>query len=697
MREGSHASFSEVVSEVLANKSDQLLHVLVLTYEFDEQQLLNLVASRDLEEDFELQQMQLKLLSDIRPVVIYDARKTRACNKLPQFLELHPYKTAGFSCHHSKAYLLVTEQTVRLVLGSFNLTATGIFKNREVFEHFIWDESHRENIALLSQWAAFLANAYASRVRASSRSALKLILQTIEQRLADWPAIDKGQVHEYQLLHSGYLPDQNGMNQLRSAWERWYPDEEPVSVLAVSPFFDITPQNACMAKDLRTRFPELSAMTLVTDQSVITSLSKAHFAGIEVPELLQIPAELGQAERERIEALARLSGNSIKDQKIARKLHAKILLLQSSNHALLYFGSGNFTRKAWQGANQELGLVAQESSPQQTRINILRSLGVEDGNLYAQLPDVPSAQALCADDEAYEEDTDFPGFIETIQLLADTGASRVRFCFEFGARGSDEEGDALANYSVDWAGIRLTIVGKYSQWIERQEFQNRLVGGRNISFRKVGQTEFVFWFPFQYMEEMIAEREVYLLPSSLDWMNFYLNPNPNGSGAPGVYVPGDAAADSTEFSATPQDGPDRDSNCVIAMQSYLTLFSRIENDFYKRTRDACAFPAAQAKRQLSLQVIDPLSGLGRLLEREALARQQPMKQDQTDPSDLFKLGELLLLVNALCAQSPTSLRPGFAPLQKQLRQVFGNWKPVGALQAQYMQFFLQQEEVPCAH
>lgn len=82
MNTSQFGTFSEVISDILEKKSqDPVLHLLVLTYEFDEQQLVNLVCSKNLEDDFELRQAQLQILSDLRPVVIYDARKTKEFSK----------------------------------------------------------------------------------------------------------------------------------------------------------------------------------------------------------------------------------------------------------------------------------------------------------------------------------------------------------------------------------------------------------------------------------------------------------------------------------------------------------------------------------------------------------------------------------------------------------------------------------------
>ncbi|MCL5444425.1 hypothetical protein M3M44_09240, partial [Lactobacillus johnsonii] len=71
-------------------RHDPVQHLLILTYEFDDQQLVNLLSGRRLSDNLELQRNKLKFIAEMQPVVIYDARKTREFNQLPHFLDLLP-------------------------------------------------------------------------------------------------------------------------------------------------------------------------------------------------------------------------------------------------------------------------------------------------------------------------------------------------------------------------------------------------------------------------------------------------------------------------------------------------------------------------------------------------------------------------------------------------------------------------------
>ena len=248
-------NFSDLFSEVLSlQKDDPIEHFIVLTYEFDEQQLLNLATLRSLEEEKELGKSGLKLLSSIRPVVFFDARKTKPFGRLPQFLELHPCKTIGFSCHHSKAYCIVTQKTIRLAVGSFNLTFSGLFSNREVIESWNWDTADSPDTHLLFEWIDFLKKQYLTEAQESSASALSAALATIDKRTTSWLRPAESLKN---LLTSGY-ENSRGIDALVTQWDKWFSNQGPNRLFVVSPFFDEAPQSNSIAAQMFQRFPLLS-------------------------------------------------------------------------------------------------------------------------------------------------------------------------------------------------------------------------------------------------------------------------------------------------------------------------------------------------------------------------------------------------------------------------------------------------------
>jgi hypothetical protein len=236
--EGAGSLAAIIEDEIWADLNrDPLKHIFILTYEFDERQLLNLASGvRDLLNPMNLTHRQYAALAMVRPLVVYDASKTKPSFELPQFAELHPYRSKAYCCHHSKAYCLVTEEKIILALGSFNLTHTGLFKNREVLQHFIWDETHRAGRSLLDQWIKFLTDNYASRLKSSSASALIGLLETLSERASKLP--NEPLARETALIHSGY--NSNGLKQLSDLWSAWFPNLQPKTLSVVSPFLTPT-------------------------------------------------------------------------------------------------------------------------------------------------------------------------------------------------------------------------------------------------------------------------------------------------------------------------------------------------------------------------------------------------------------------------------------------------------------------------
>lgn len=636
-------NFSDIVSEVLVHQDDDpLLHILALTYEFDDAQLLNLTCGRALEEQFEPRQSHLKLLSDIRPLVVFDARKTRQFSGIPQFLELHPYKTKSFACHHSKAYLIITRNKIRLALGSFNLTQTGLFCNREVMQSFCWSahEQDRSDGQILVEWIGFLREHYLPMVENSSRSALASIIENLTDRVK---VLAPHMATSSHLLYSGY-GGQKGLDSLRTRWQEWFPDSQPQSLLVVSPFFDESPQNGNVADAFADYFPSLSEMRIITDQQYLLALSRTHFGtgnSISGKAAHIIPSEISKGESERIEKRA---GMSIKDRVINRRLHAKLLLLRAGEKAIAYLGSANFSRKAWLDANQELGMVWVVHDPEAFTQQVLKCLEVTAQDVYNDLSVVPADKQQEKDDEGYTEDSLFPDFIEGILLEPDAGSSQVRFRFEC------KDPSAIGAYRVSWSDIELSVAEGLSQWIPREDFQKVLLSGRTLEFRSRAVPDKFYWYPFQYSGELIAEREGLIHRSSWDWLLSYLYPDSARDVTGPEFVPG-IPTQAVEAGDTYAYEIDREKNCVIAMQRYLTLFSRIESEFRQRMESVRKISDPASHNQaLASQVVNPLEGLRMLLSRE---------HPKNIIDRIFKLGELKQLVLGLRGELDSPSRSQF--------------------------------------
>jgi hypothetical protein len=386
-----------------------------------------------------------------------------------------------------------------------------------------------------------------------------------------------------------------------------------------------------------------------------------------------IPETISSEERVRID---RQGGNSTKDLVLDRALHAKVLLLATSDGAgIAYLGSANFSRKAWLGDNRELGFIERIDNAPALREVVLRALSVAPGNHFDELPDLPPEAPPKPNPEEIVEDSLFPGFIDFVVLAPSSGSD----CFRFTVHGTQLE--RIAEYDIHWADLRLTFADGVSQDIPIGQFRNTLLGGRTLEFRHRQEADRSFWFPFQYAGEIIADRQALIHASSWDWLAFYLNPNGADEGDDPEST---QWMDGRNGAAQPiaMLDVDREANCVIAMQRYLSLFSSVEGSFERRLAEAAKVDDPSARqRAIRSQVIDPLSGLATLLQREPV---------QKLADRLFKLGELGLFVESLTRQTPAAERTEFAELVAGIESALDAAKGFDVLASDYHAFVVSQ-------
>lgn len=696
-----HKNLADIMSGIWA-ADDPIQHILALTYEFDENQLANFVSGRDLLEEARISRKQLLEISRIRPVVAYDAAKTKENRSLPQLLELHPWKSRAFGCHHSKAYCIVTSARVHLVLGSFNLTQTGLCHNREVLDHFVWsiDDEQVGDSHVLRQWTAFLREQYLSRMHNSERSALRQLIDTLEARSDMLPAFSEG---SSSLVFSGYGENgAKGLHTLSALWSQWFPDESPTGLFVVSPFFDQDPGKLCIAKDFLLAFPLLSEIHICTAEEAEPLLCKAHFGSSATNTdakhaLFRIPRATSEDERKVILAEAASQQISISnEQTLERKLHAKILLLFNGKHGISYAGSANFSRNAWLGRNQELGMARRENDIPALRKNILKGLYVESENRYADLPgSLPGHPAVVDDEEELTHEL-FPDFIEHITLERCPETNRARFVLHKGASEAGCRIGSTDDYRVTWGIVPLVIMFDahlVSEWIENTQWQKRLLGGRNLAFYHHDEPDRVFWFPFQYSDSLINDKEYLLNITSSDWLLYYASNQILSEVTGQSYYINDVEND-LEFQAD-YGVPDRESNTVIAMQRYLQQFGSVEDSFRQKIElilDAYGLePDKQARcaNHIKNTVLLPLNTLFTILRKEYAE-----KSGATDalPHHAFRLGELLLFVRELSSVSPLAkdiLAPLYEDIESALHGLSGLEQGTDFILQSYLAFVLQ--------
>ena len=624
----------------IANDKNPVEHLLVLTYEFDDQQLANLLSGQPVADNFDLRRNHLKFIADMNPVIVYDARKTRDFNQLPHFLNLLPVNSGAYRCHHTKAYLFVKRDSVRLLLGSFNLTRGGLFENREVFTDFQWSKSATDNLDILRDFSRLLRDGYAQWAQPAAAAARIVIANVLDARHAQWQK--PSATNKCFLLPSGYKlhDDQHGLQRLAVLWRR-VSDAPPDKVLAVTPFFDQGKE--CFADALAKAVGVPSQLHIVSDEEAITKLGRRHYgpgARNQVRNLSLISKVIKNNERERISGAN--DGARVEGLQLNRRLHAKILILCSGKDHLVYAGSANFTLKAWNGHNQELGVAEIKAGSADKLIsNILEAFAVEPSNAYERLGEGAS-DPQATDDEDYIEQAGYPEFIEAIQLEGDPGGRGLVFRF------LTDEPELLQRYDVYWGRVHLSIEGCCANPIVPEKAYMPLHGGRNLRFTVCNAPNLSYLLPFVHDAALTRQQDILLFPSSEDWLNSYqLTAGRPRSRDENEYLPGenDTAEQSDASTA------ERESNVVIAMQSYLNLFAGVEATFHKRAQEIATPAIANSStraEECERRIAEPLRVCASLLGQEYKRKSGSVN----DEVYLFRLGELILLCRSLAKLLP---------------------------------------------
>ncbi|QOT76569.1 hypothetical protein [Cupriavidus basilensis] len=538
----------------------------MLSYEFDDEQVLNLSALQPLGKQFEPRMTHLARIAQTVPVMIYDARKTRADLRLPHFMELLPVRMPAYTCHHPKAYLVVTRSCVHLALGSMNLTRSGLFSNREVFDTFCWTDKETDDRALLAEFLGVLRKGYAS----FDSTSLAAALEEVDRRLSRWKDLpDTGRAT---LIHQGY-DAQHALASLAQRWSETFGIHAPPErAIVVSPFFDRTIEGRMLIDDVHDTFPQLTRLDVVTDETVSEYLCQRHFHGATSTRLFLIPKKISDQELARI-AQANQS-NDIADHAIGRKLHAKILILARGNDALVYLGSGNFTRKAWCGGNHELGVARPYRGNMDALLESLRrSLCAEAADRFKELPvSTPVATPPTDDDDDYVPLAGYPDFVQGIELREAETSEEMAFF----VKAAPDELDRLAAYEVIWGATVLRFDDGRSQPLERSLLARCLLGGRNLRFSLRADPSLFHYLPFRHSAQLFEQRERYVFPTAEDWMYHYLGADLPLDRDPGEYMPGDPPAVEEDPAALAHAA--RDENPVIRMQGHCHATSSASVD-----------------------------------------------------------------------------------------------------------------------
>jgi hypothetical protein len=156
----------------------------------------------------------------------------------------------------------------------------------------------------------------------------------------------------------------------------------------------------------------------------------------------------------------------------------------------------------------------------------------------------------------------------------------------------------------------------------------------------LGRTVYI---PFIHSPELFQQRDLFIFPSSEEWLQYYLGYNRSPVMNPGEFLPGEVDAISLESDAGTD--VDRESNVVISMQHYLNLFSGVEKEFIARSVRINEVTDEGRAELVQKNLLAPLNTYARILERERGAGIRWLVY-------CFKMGELILFCRRLTETVP---------------------------------------------
>lgn len=394
----SYMSLEDVLEEI--GRRGRVRAAVVLTYEFDPELVRSLARNGLLVFDEETSVASGPFLcwtAAFPAALFYDARRARSLARTPGNFETHFVARSARAAHHSKAYAFATEDgSFELVLGSFNLTHSGLRTNREVLLRFTLplriDPNSPKDAAALAlhrEWRDFLKATYAEK---TTSDALNDYLGALDARLrAEEGAISRDDINgadvrdalekeahrTVRLIASGYDKRAGyGRKDNRNPRFKRYRrtglealadyarelDFQPTRMLVVSPFFDAGKRSVALKHFAgKEGFPTLREVSIASDAKTWN----ASFLSADAlcVRCFTVPNTISKDEAEALDRrTGRTSGGLAKaiekDRIFGRALHAKaIVLVDDAGRALVYAGSANFTANAWLGNNAELGVA----------------------------------------------------------------------------------------------------------------------------------------------------------------------------------------------------------------------------------------------------------------------------------------------------------------------------------------------------
>jgi len=221
-----------------------------------------------------------------------------------------PRKSANF---HPKLYLLMDGSKVDLLVGSANLTPSGFGLNVEIIDQLTMSNERQEEAAAIAQYAAMLRLLPALDPHLPEQVVMEI--EKIANQVGRFGATRAESIAGPWFLHTIE-------ETLLAQVSRLIPPPEIKQITAISPFFD-------------DRSQAVLELAETYDKATIRLIKDAQ------PDSLNGQALTKLGSRITVEEFGRLGDEE------KRRLHAKLLVLQSNSDEWVVSGSANLTRSAW--------------------------------------------------------------------------------------------------------------------------------------------------------------------------------------------------------------------------------------------------------------------------------------------------------------------------------------------------------------
>ncbi len=590
MRKNPHyASLLKLLREL----DQKITQSVILTYEFDPQLAETLanngIAAFDGTEDG----TSMLCWSGAFPCVLfYDPTRTQAAKRLPGNFQIHFWKRGPFRCHHAKAYaFLLGDGSAELILGSFNFTPSGFFRNREALLRFRLCKKDASQRSVFLQWREILLTHYVPR--ASQSAALKDYLNGLNRLLEETAGSGPAASAEFpvHLIFSGSDPDQTGFDALKNLLSQ-AGLKDLREMVCVSPFFDGAGRGQKIFELMLKNFRNIEKVNLFSDIADDKWNSNA-FPGSEQIRMRrwQISQKIDETEFENLSH--ELGGDINRKISVLRPLHAKMLLLRDhSGKALLYVGSANFTANAWLGKNVELGaaMILPKWPAATPELWTKQFFGLGDEGI--RLVTSPmTTEALAPEDPEDAENCGFPDELEDIELQpnpSDSGIKDGRFAVF--VRVHDDKPKAPGG-EFHWGELALKLQWSaqlqawVSQTIGLDDIRKELLHRRSVELRQGNLTTQI---PFNISSELCIAADLSFSTTPENSLSFLASILTTGAyekkrKSESTFESTEAVSRKRTADAAAASSVSREDNAVIGMQRWIESLNELERALFEPT------------------------------------------------------------------------------------------------------------------